>query len=186
MRFSRFLLPLLALALVAAASKPKLTIRFHLEASPTSGPAFTTTAKLPDDRGICISKVADIGEGDVAAIYPFPTADGTLGCALRLTMHGQIALDVLSGESHGSTLVGFVNGRPVTAMVIDRRVSDGIITIPRGLTPAEVELMKKNFPTLGEKKNKKGSPKAAETPIPAPAPLPVTQPASGAPAPRGD
>ena len=160
MRFSRFLLPLLALIFLAAASKPKLSLRFHTEAHSSSGAAFATSAPLPDSSNtISISKVADISENDVTAIFPFQAQDGSLGCAFKLDTHGRITLDSLSQEYKGALLLGFVNGRAVTAMVIDRRVSDGVITIARGLTPAEIALMKKAFPTLREK----------QTPVAAPA-----------------
>jgi len=188
MRYSRFFLPLLALALIAAASKPKLTIRFYTEANASSGSGFTMSAQMPDSaRKLTLSKIAQISEGDIVAIYPFPVADGTIGCSFKLDLHGKVALDSLSSESHGGLLVGFVNGRAVTAMVIDRRVSDGIITIPSGLTPAEVEMMRKNFPTLGEKKSKKGAAKSSGATLPTMTPFPTPQRLpSSTPAPRGD
>jgi hypothetical protein len=41
-------------------------------------------------------------------------------------------------------LFGFVNGRPITELQIDRRVSDGQFYIGSGLTTNEIELMKKD------------------------------------------
>ena len=159
MRFSRFLPPLLALCFVAAASKPKLMIRFHCEANPNSGSAFAISAPVPGSSNpISLSKVADINESDIVAIFPFAAEDGSLGCSFKLDTHGRIALDMLSQESHGALLVGFVNNRAVTAMLIDRRVSDGVITIARGLTPAEIVMMSKRYPSLGQKKNPQAAP----------------------------
>ena len=168
MRFSRFLLPLLALSFLAAASKPKLTIRFHTESHPSSGSSFSVSADLPDSAShVTISRVAEISENDVAAIFPFPAADGTMGCALKLDEHGRVVLDCLSQENRGALFIGFVNARPVIAMLIDRRVSDGIITIPRGLTPMEIAMMQKKFPTLGEKKAEKNAKAAPAVKAPA-------------------
>lgn len=187
MRFSRFLLPLFALSLIAAAKKPQQTIRFHIEANPNGGSSFTLSAKLPDSsQSISISKAAEISESDVEAIYPFPAANGTMGCALKLDEHGRIALDALSQEYHGGLLIGFYNGRPVTAMQIDRRIPDGIIYIRQGILPQEIELLRKMFPVLGEKKQKKSAHKTAEASVPIPAPA-VPQPAlPSASLPRGD
>ena len=189
MRFSRFLLPLIALSFLAAASKPKLTIRFHIESSSSSSSSFAVGTTLPgSSKPITISKIADISENDVAAIFPFPADDGTMGCALKLDEHGRIILASISQEYRGTLLLGFVNGRAVTAMLIDRRVNDGVITIARGLTPAEIELMKKAFPTLGEKKGDKKNAKAAATPAGTPVivvPPPLKLEPSGL-APRGD
>jgi len=189
MRFTRFLLPLLALAFLAAAHKPKLTIRFHIEAHSSSGSAFAIEAPLPGStKTLSISKIADISENDVAAIFPFPADDGTMGCALKLDNHGQIILASISQEYRGTLLLGFVNGRAVTAMLIDRKVLDGIITIPRGLTPDEIALMKKAFPTLGEKKDGKKNAMAQAPAENMPAivvPPPLRMEPSGL-APRGD
>ncbi|MEI8234871.1 MAG: hypothetical protein WCH57_09330 [Verrucomicrobiota bacterium] len=186
MRSLRFLLPVLALALMAAASKPKVTIRFHTEANPKSGAQFTVSATMPDSsRQVTLSKFAEISESDIVAIYPFPASDGTIGCALKLDDHGRVVLDSLSQEYHGTLLFGFVNSRPVAAMLIDRRVSDGIVIIPRGLRPEEVALMRKAFPVLGEKKGKQGSKKTEEAMEEAAAPAPLPK-ALSTPAPRGD
>jgi len=188
MRFSRFLLPLLALIFLAAASKPKLTIRFHTEVNPNSGSSFAVSAPVPGaSTPLSLSKVADITESDVAAIFPFPANDGSMGCALKLDTHGRIALDSLSQEYHGALLVGFVNGRAVTAMLIDRRISDGVITIVRGLTPADIALMKKAYPTLGTKKTTQASPakSAPVTPVNNMPVIVVPPPLPGS-LPRGD
>ena len=186
MRFSRFLLPLLALCFLAAASKPKITIRFHTEANSNSGASFSIAANMPgDSKQISISKIADISENDIVAIYPFPAPDGSIGCAFKLDNHGRLSLNALSQECKGQLLLGFVNGRPVIAMLIDRKVLDGIITIPRGLLPSEIELMKKSFPTLGEKKNEKKKTASADSMpgivVPPPLPAEMSQPL-----PRGD
>ena len=187
MRCTRFLLPLLALSFLAAAHKPKLTLRFHVEANANSGSAFAIDVPLPgSSKALTISKVADISESDVAAIFPFLAEDGTMGCALKLDSHGQITLSSISQEYRGTLLLGFVNGRAVTAMWIDRKVTDGVLTIPRGLTPAEIVLMKKTFPTLGERKGKNARVQAPAESAPAIAVPPPLRLEPGAPAPRGD
>ena len=197
MRFSRFSLPLLALCLIAAARQPSVTIRFHSEVNPKTNTEFSVSVPLPDSsKTICLSKIPEISEGDVKAVFPFPANDGTQGCALKLDEHGRLTLDTLSQQSRGSMFVGFLNKRPVAAMIIDRHVTDGILVIPRGLTPEEIALLQKTFPTLGAKKNKKGEPKASPSaPVRAPAPAPAAllplpalpmSPEVSAPAPRGD
>ena len=186
MRFSRFLPPLLALVFLAAASKPKLTIRFHTEANANSGPSFAIKATLPDASTLSISKIADISENDIVAVFPFPAEDGSMGCAFKLDNHGRISLASLSQEYRGSLLIGFVNARPVTAMLIDRKVFDGILTIPRGLTPNEIALIQKTFPTLGEKKHgKMKNEESAENAPRIAVPPPLQLEPSGL-APRGD
>lgn len=175
MRFFRFLLPLLAIGLMGAASKPKVTIRFHTQADASSGPQFTTTTKTPDSsQQMTISNVAQISESDILAIFPFPAANGSMGCAFKLDAHGRVALETLSSEFRGSLLFGIVNGRVVTAMLIDRQITDGIITISSGLTPKDIEMMSKVFPTLGAKKDQKAAPKTGTPEIAVPPPLPAS------------
>jgi hypothetical protein len=188
MRFSRLLLPLLALAFLGVASQPKVTIRFHTQASSNSGASFAVATTVPgSSTPITISKIADISETDVMAIFPFPAEDGSMGCAFKLDTHGRFKLASLSQEYRGTLLLGFVNGRAVTAMLIDRKVADGVITIPRGLTGKEIALMRKSFPTLGEKGSKKKEEASADDRMPVlavPPPL-RTELSSGVPS-RGD
>jgi len=44
------------------------------------------------------------------------------------------------------------NGRPITELEIDKRVSDGKIYVPSGLTAADIELMKKEWRMIGQRK----------------------------------
>lgn len=142
-----------------AKKKPVVTVRFHTEANPRDTDTFTAPVQLQNPpRRSQISKIPDISENDVAAIFPFPAADGTAGCAFKLNNHGTMALDTLSIDRRGTSLVALINGRQVIDLQIDKRVSDGVITIPAGLAAAEIVLLEKKFPILGagtEKKKKK-------------------------------
>ena len=86
------------------------------------------------------------------AFYPYPAANGTYGALFQLDEHGRVALDALSIERRGSLLFVFVNGRPITELEIDKRVSDGKIYIPSGLSSADIELMKKDWRKIGQRK----------------------------------
>jgi len=46
----------------------------------------------------------------------------------------------------------FINGRLITELEVDRRVSDGKIYIPSGLTAADIDLMKKDWRLIGQPK----------------------------------
>jgi hypothetical protein len=47
-----------------------------------------------------------------------------------------------------------INGRPVSELQIDRRVSDGRIYIASGLTQADIELMKKDWRLIGQQRKR--------------------------------
>ena len=71
-------------------------------------------------------------------------------------------------------------------MLIDKKITNGEIYIPRGLTPNEIALMKKAFPTIGEKKGAKKTVEASAEDVPKIAvPPPLRLEPSGL-APRGD
>lgn len=151
MRFRLLLLlPLAFFSTAAAKKQPGVTVRFHTEtnAHDTSSFAIPVTLKYPP-REVYIDKLPAITEREIVAIYPFPAADGTMGCAFKLDDHGTIELDTLSVEKRGTSLVAVVNGRQVTDMQIDRRVSDGIVTIPNGLAPEEIMLFQRKYKLLG-------------------------------------
>ncbi|HJY54543.1 MAG TPA: hypothetical protein VKD89_10990 [Candidatus Udaeobacter sp.] len=93
-----------------------------------------------------------ITEHDVMAFSPYPAQDGTFGALFQLDEHGRVVLDTLSVERRGGFLFVFINGRLITELQIDKRVSDGKIYIPSGLTAADIDLMKKQWRLIGQRK----------------------------------
>jgi len=73
-------------------------------------------------------------------------ADGSYGALFELNEHGRLALDTTSIDRRGGRLFIFVNGRPITELQVDRRVSDGKIYVPAGLTAKDIELLRKDWP----------------------------------------
>lgn len=137
----------------AEAKKPHCTIRAHVEGNAKDGAAFATQLRSSaTGKNITIEKIPTISERDVVAFYPVPAADGTFGVLFKLDDHGKLALDTLSLEKRGTYLYVFVNGRPAAELQIDRRVSDGKLYVPSGLTPADIELMKKEWRLIGQRK----------------------------------
>jgi hypothetical protein len=103
-------------------------------------------------KEIAIQKLPWITERDVTAFSPYPAQDGTFGALFQLDDHGRVVLDTLSVERRGGLLFVFINGRMITELQIDKRVSDGKIYIPAGLTAADIELMKKEWRLIGQRK----------------------------------
>jgi len=146
------LLLILAAPLALAKSK-KCTVRLHVQGNENDGSAFTNPVTTPiSGKNIFIEKIPVISEHDVSAYRPYSAADGSFGVLLQLDEHGRIALDTLSVERRGRFLFVFINGRFITELQIDKRVSDGKIYIPSGLTAADIDLMKKDWRLIGQKK----------------------------------
>lgn len=144
----------LAFALIDATAKQRhCTFRVHAQANPQDTDVFSLPARTTSSgKAIAIEKLAWISEHDIVAFSPYPAPDGTLGALFQLDEHGKTVLDTLSVEHRGRLLFVFINGRMITELRIDKRVSDGKIYIPSGLTAADVELMKKQWRSPGERK----------------------------------
>jgi len=184
MRVFRLLLPLLALCFFGMADRPPtISFRFYAEANARDGASFSTPVKLGNPlRDAFLEKVPTIHEGMIKSIYPFRAEDGTWGCSLRLDNSGRINLEVVSTERRGTYFIGFLatkkGNHRLPDLIIDRTVSDGIITVPRGLTDLEMVVLGKQFKVVGDPdlpkltvpKEKRGwNPFRKKEPAPAPA-----------------
>jgi hypothetical protein len=144
----------LVFALTDAAAKQRhCTFRVHAQANPHDTDVFSMSARTTaSGKEIAIQKLPWITERDVTAFSPYPAQDGTFGALFQLDDHGRVVLDTLSVERRGGLLFVFINGRMITELQIDKRVSDGKIYIPAGLTAADIELMKKEWRLIGQRK----------------------------------
>lgn len=144
----------LFLAPVAGFAKQRhCTFRVHAQANPRDTEAFAASGRTQGSgKEVAIEKIPWISEQDVNAFSPYPARDGTYGALIRLDEHARVVLDTLSIERRGRLLFVFVNGRFITELQIDKRVSDGKIYIPSGLTAADIDLMKKDWRLIGQTK----------------------------------
>ena len=154
--FHRCSLLILAFALMGFAKKqPVVSVRFYTEANARDTDTFSTPVMLHNPpRQAFMQKVAVISEHNILAIYPFAAADGSMGCAFKLDELGRIQLDALSVDHRGSSIVAYISGRQIIDMTIDKRVADGIISIPSGLTQLDITRLEKEFKVLGKKKQR--------------------------------
>lgn len=143
-----------ALLLASAFARGRhCTLRVHVEANAQDGAVFSTAIRSQfSDKNVVIEKTPSLSEHDVVAFRPYPRPDGSYGALLQLDDHGKMALDALSIERRGRSLFVFVNGRALTELQVDRRVSDGKIYLPSGLTASDIELMRKDWRVIGERK----------------------------------
>ena len=130
-------------------------LRVHAEANPADTEVFSTSvrAKL-SGKEVAIERVARITESEVQSFYPYPLGNGQFAVLFQLDEHGRVSLDELSVERRGGYLFIFINGRAITELQIDKRVTDGQLYIPSGLTAADIELMKKDFKLMGQKRRR--------------------------------
>jgi hypothetical protein len=148
-----FLVALSLLTTLHAKSRHCL-FRVHTEANEHDTQSFASSVKATvSGKQVAIEKMASISEDDVVAFSAYQAPDGSFGALLRLDDHGRTMLDTLSVERRGSLLFLFMNGRALTELQIDKRVSDGQIYIPSGLTADDLKLMKKDWKFIAPKKS---------------------------------
>ena len=147
MKTARVSCVLLLVALLAAeGGRSKCIFRIHAEANPQDTEVFSTAVKAKlSGKDVAIEKIPRISENDVVSFLPYPVSQGNYGALFQLDEHGRLALDTLSIERNGGLLFVLINGRAITELRIDKRVSDGQIYIPSGLTEADIKLMKKSW-----------------------------------------
>jgi hypothetical protein len=128
-------------------------LRVHAEANSRDTEVFATSVRAQLlGKTVAIEKTARITEQEVRAFYPYPAGNGQYGVLFELDEHGRVALDELSIERRGGFLFVFINGRAITELQIDKRVSDGQLYIPSGLTSADIEVMKKDWRLIGRRR----------------------------------
>lgn len=138
----------------ATAKQRHCTFRVHTQANPRDTDVFSMSSRARSSgKDIAIQKLPWITERDVVAFAPYQAQDGTYGALFQLDDHGRVVLDTLSVERRGGFLFVFVNGRMITELQIDKRVSDGKIYIPSGLNAADIEVMKKDWRLIGQRKH---------------------------------
>jgi hypothetical protein len=127
--------------------------RVHAQANARDTAVFATAVPVQvSGKNVAIEKIPRISEQDVIAFCAYPAANGTYGALFQLDEHGRLALDALSIERRGSSVFVFINARLITELEIDKRVSDGKIYVPSGLTVADIDLMKKDWRLIGQRK----------------------------------
>jgi hypothetical protein len=141
------LLCMMALPSLAPASEkaPRVVLTIHTEMSANDSEKFVRPIELLHaKRTAYISVGPELSDRDVYDVIPFDAKDGTSkGAYLRLSPGGRIRLEGISQANRGKALVVFAQGRQVVDLYIDRRIEDGILPIPSGLTDIEIAELKK-------------------------------------------
>lgn len=151
--FASIIMTILAVFPAQGKSPRHCQFRVHVEANAQDTSSFSSAIKAKlSGREVAIEKIPRISEWDVVAFQPYSAGPGDYGALIELDNHGRLSLDALSIEKRGGFIFIFINGRAITEMQIDKRVSDGKIYIPSGLTAADLKLMKKDWKVIEKHK----------------------------------
>lgn len=153
--------PLLAISLLVfscallRAGDPKITIRLHSEGDVKEGESFVTPVTLINPpRKTYLHKVPIMTERDIVEFYPFtaPDGSGSLGAYFVLNADGAERIEQHTASMRDTILVALINGRVATALMVDKKITDGIIAIPTGFLPQEIVQLEALYPTRGREK----------------------------------
>lgn len=86
-----------------------------------------------------------ITEREIVAAHVFPAADGTHGAYFKLDSHGTNLVAQHTTAQRGSFLFTMINGRRAIDLYVDRPVTDGVLSIPKGLSEAEANMISLAF-----------------------------------------
>jgi hypothetical protein len=141
----------LALLCLGGAKKPPMVdIRIHALGTEAEAPTFAIPATLLNGTPVFLQRMPLLSQREVNAVYPFVAADGSHGTYLRVDNHGSRLLQQHTMSRRGELLVVLVNGRQVSNLLVDRPIDDGIVSIPRGLSADDIDLLTSVFPVIGQ------------------------------------
>ena len=123
-----------------------MPVRVHAQANENDGSVFATPVTTPiSGKNIFIEKYPQFPSTTFPPIGPMRRAMevSALCCNSTITAGSPSTLLVLNAAA--APLLIFVNGRIITELLVDRRVSDGQIFIASGLTAADIASMQKTW-----------------------------------------
>lgn len=125
----------------SGSSKPQGGFRIHLQmGNDTQTTSQTVAIPLSDpEETISVSVVPDMSENQIAQIRPLPHPNGDLGMMVIFDKRGTTMLSYLTNQAQGRIMVVYLNNRIVYSPSIDTVISDGVLIIPSGVTPQDIE-----------------------------------------------
>jgi len=150
----------------AGQKKPApVSIRLFCEGSEKEGESFVSPLELTNPKKrVFLRKVPIVTEKDIVSFYPFPGRDGMIAAYFRLEPHGADKLEQFTTEDRGKLAVVMVNGRVVAALRVEKRVADGILYVPGGISPDEVMQLQSKYPVIGRESEFGKKPPKAKKP----------------------
>jgi preprotein translocase subunit SecD len=137
----RILLGFIVAALVAGSgcasfkNKSKVSVKVHEQMGP--GLDQGLPLKFPElGISLTVNPVPSLTEKDVQSAELFTMASGT-GVVLQFDPRGAMHLDELTTRMRGRYLVVFVDGKPVSVWLVDRRLTNGQLLVEGMMTDEE-------------------------------------------------
>ncbi|MCX7887373.1 MAG: hypothetical protein N3B01_09010 [Verrucomicrobiae bacterium] len=135
--------------------RQETTLRFHEQISSALPEKMYRSIAVPAaGLTIMVDRFPVLTERDVGAAELYPTAGGS-AILLRLEPQGTMRLNEMTTRSRGRYLVIFLNGRPVAAWFMDKRIDDGVFLLEGDFTEEEA---RKAVESLNRQSKRRNSP----------------------------
>lgn len=134
----------IGLLCIGAGSKSKAyLVTFHMEGDETDSTKFVTPVKLGSEyRQYFFKTMPSFTDKDFLWFYPFVSEDGqSYGAAFRLNDVKAQELTAITIENQGRLFGTRVLDAPLTAVIIDRPINDGVVVIWKGLSQNHLKLI---------------------------------------------
>lgn len=129
------------------------TFRLHEEVNAQLEISKSRTVRLPETgRVVAVSPYATLSERDIEAVRVIQQNDH-LGLLVKLDPHGTAMLDEMTTRMRGLTIVVFVDDQPVTAWVVQHRISNGQLPIKPFMTDAQIMELAESLRRTARKAN---------------------------------
>lgn len=134
----------------------KASISFHMETESTDNPKMIFP-QMANGQTRYFRRMSEINIEDVSAFSPFPSDAGgdDYGIVCKLKDNAARRLAALTNMNQGRWMVSRVNGNVVDCVLIDKQVDDGHVVIWKGITLADITLIEKKLPRIGQEGKKK-------------------------------
>ncbi|PTX94789.1 hypothetical protein DB346_22545 [Verrucomicrobia bacterium LW23] len=131
-----------ALTLCGGGSPPKIVVRVHTQnvAKEMKGNQ-TFMVQIPDPpEQISVMAIPEASEKDVLNVVAKPVSHG-FGAYIQFNRRASVNISATTAQNQDRILVVVINNRVVYAPKIDTVISNGVIHIPEGITPKEMQAL---------------------------------------------
>jgi len=133
-------------------SKSSRLITMHFEEESNSNPKMVTPVKLgTEHRQYFFSKLPTFTAADIEWFYPFTSQDGvTYGAAFRFKDYAARELEEQTLVNHGKLLGIRCSDAPLSVVLVDRSITDGVVVVWGGLQQRHLKEFQKQFPHVDD------------------------------------
>lgn len=144
---------LLTAGCATSGDKEDVALRMHEQISSSLPNKLYREVPIPKTGlTLQVDRFPALTERDVNTAEIYPTAGGA-AILLRLEPTGSFSLDELTTRARGRYLVTFLNGRPVSAWLMDKRITNGQFLLEGDFTDEEAKKAVESLNRMSKRRN---------------------------------